>query len=44
MTRRTRFAVWAILASLVLSTAACTDLTGPRDADRQYDQVQGSGT
>jgi hypothetical protein len=44
MTRRTRIAVFAVIASLVLSTAACTDLTGPRDADRSYDQVQGSGT
>lgn len=46
MKRRARFAALALLASFVLSTTACTDLTGPRgvDADQPDAELNGSFT
>lgn len=46
MSRRARVAFFAIVASLVLSTAACTDLAGPAGIDQtpSMDDHQGSGT
>jgi hypothetical protein len=45
MSRRARLAAIALLASFALSTAACTDLTGPRSlGDSPNAEMQGSGT
>ena len=46
MSRRIRLAAIALLVSFALSTAACTDLTGPRSLDDSpsADEMQGSGT
>jgi hypothetical protein len=45
MSRRARVALFALVASLVLSTAACTDLAGPAGVDHpSMDEHQGSGT
>jgi len=46
MSRRARVALFALVASLVLSTAACTDLAGPAGVDQapSMDEHQGSGT